>query len=76
LWEQACSLRVLDNANLDLDTQNLEGLLWTRDFYVTIHNAHEKQTSMLPEGFEPAIPASERPQTYTLDRVVTEIFQT
>jgi len=28
---------------------------------------------MLPTGFEPAVPASERPQTHALDRVVTWI---
>ena len=28
---------------------------------------------MPPEGFEPAIPTSKRPQTYTLDRAATEI---
>jgi len=27
---------------------------------------------MTPEGFEPTIPASERPQTYALDRAATE----
>ena len=26
---------------------------------------------MLPVGFEPTIPASERPQTYALDRAAT-----
>ena len=31
------------------------------------------QTSMSPAGFEPAIPAGERPQTYALDRVATGI---
>jgi hypothetical protein len=28
---------------------------------------------MLPAGFEPAIPANERPQTHALDRAVTGI---
>ena len=28
---------------------------------------------MLPAGFEPAIPVSERPQTHVLDRAATEI---
>jgi hypothetical protein len=28
---------------------------------------------MLPQGFEPAIPASERPQTHALDRTATGI---
>ena len=32
---------------------------------------HSKQTSILPAGFEPAIPASEQPQTHALDRAAT-----
>ena len=32
---------------------------------------HSQQTSMSPAGFEPTIPAGERPQTYPLDRVAT-----
>jgi hypothetical protein len=28
---------------------------------------------MLPTGFDPVIPASERPQTYALDRAVSVI---
>ena len=32
---------------------------------------HDRQTSMPPEGFEPTIPASERQQTYALDRAAT-----
>jgi hypothetical protein len=35
-----------------------------RQLYLTTHNTHNRQTSMPPAGFEPAIPASERPQTY------------
>ena len=42
-----------------------------RDLYVTAHNTHNRQTSMPPVRFEPAIPADERPQTYALDREVT-----
>jgi hypothetical protein len=33
-----------------------------RDLYLTTHNTHKRQTSMPPTAFEPAIPASERPQ--------------
>jgi hypothetical protein len=32
---------------------------------------HTTQTSMPPEGFEPAIPTSDRPQTLALDRSAT-----
>jgi hypothetical protein len=31
---------------------------------------------MTPEGFEPKIPRSERPQTHTLDGAATEISDT
>jgi len=43
-----------------------------RDLYLTTHNTHNKQTSMPPVGFEPTISAGERPQTYALDRAVTD----
>ena len=39
-----------------------------RDIYLTIHNTHNRQTSMPPVGFEPTISAGERPQTYAIDR--------
>jgi len=29
--------------------------------YLTTHNIHKRQTSVPPEGFEPKIPAKERP---------------
>ena len=32
---------------------------------------HKRETSTVPEGYELAIPASERPQTHTLDRAAT-----
>ena len=41
------------------------------DLYLTKHNTHNRQTSMPPVGFEPTISASERPQTYVLDRAAT-----
>ena len=37
------------------------------------YNTHKRQTSMPPEGFAPAISASERPQTHALDRAAPEI---
>jgi hypothetical protein len=42
-----------------------------RDLYLTTHNTHNRQTSTPPVGFEPAIPASMRPQTHALDRAAT-----
>jgi hypothetical protein len=35
------------------------------------HNTHNRQTSIPPVEFEPAIPVGERPHTYTLGRVTT-----
>jgi hypothetical protein len=40
-----------------------------RDLYLTIHNTHNRQTSMSPE--ELTIAAGERPQTYSVDRAAT-----
>ena len=36
------------------------------DSTYTTHNKHKRETSMTPEGFEPAIPAIERPQRYAI----------
>jgi hypothetical protein len=46
-----------------------EGPARRRDLYLTTHNTHNRQTSMLPVGFEPTILVSERPQTHALDRL-------
>jgi hypothetical protein len=50
-----------------------EGWARRRDLYLTTHNTHNRQTSMPPAGFEPAIPVGERPQTHALKRVATGI---
>jgi hypothetical protein len=42
-----------------------------RDFYLTTHNTHNRQTSMPPVRFESKISAGDRPQTYALDRAAT-----
>jgi len=42
-----------------------------RDLYLTTHNTHNRQTSMLPVRFEPTTLAGDRPQTYDLDRAAT-----
>ena len=42
-----------------------------RHLYLTAHNTHNRQTSVPPVGFEPAISADEQPQTYALDRAAT-----
>jgi hypothetical protein len=48
-----------------------EWLTRRRDLYLTTHNTHNRQTSMPPVGFEPAIPSSKRLQSYALDRAAT-----
>jgi len=42
-----------------------------RDLYLTTHNTHYRQTSILPVRFEPTVSAGERPQTYASDRAAT-----
>jgi hypothetical protein len=44
-----------------------------RDLYLRTHNTHNRQTSMPPAGIEPAISASERPQTHASERAATAI---
>jgi hypothetical protein len=44
-----------------------------RDLYLITRNTNKRQTSMAPAGFEPAIPASERPQTQALGRAAAAI---
>ena len=44
-----------------------------RNLYLTTHNAHKRQTSMLPARLEPTVPGSEWPQTHALDRAATGI---
>jgi len=39
---------------------------------MTTHNTHKQTDIMPPAGFEPAIPASERPQTQAFDRAATQ----
>lgn len=56
------------------ETLGSVGLLWKRDRSIsekstyTTHNIHERQTSMLPVGFEPVTPGIEKPQTHVPDR--------
>jgi hypothetical protein len=44
-----------------------------RDHYLTTHNTHKRRTSMILVGFEPAVQASERPQTYDLHCAATGV---
>jgi hypothetical protein len=50
-----------------------EGSARRRDLCLTTRNIHKRQTSMPSAGFEPAIPASGRPQTHALDRTATGV---
>jgi hypothetical protein len=72
-------LLIIEASQSQSDTPHWVGLLWTSD-------QPDAETSTLqhttltrgrhpypPKGFEPATPASERPQTHALDRVVTGI---
>jgi hypothetical protein len=62
-----------------IHTPQSVGLLWRRDgpvaedFYLTTQTLCKRKTSMPPVGFEPTIPASAPPQTYTLDSAATGI---
>jgi len=42
-----------------------------RDIYLTKYNTHKRQTFMPRVGFEPMIPATQRPQTHALDCAAT-----
>ena len=46
---------------------------WWRVLYLTPHCSHNRQTSMPAARYEPTIPASERPQTHSLDRAANGI---
>ena len=75
LWASASSLsRFLDQTQrrttvgrTPLDEWSVRRIY----LYLTTHNTHTRQTSMSSVGFEPTIPAGERPQTNALDRTAT-----
>jgi len=46
-----------------------------RNLYLTTHNSHKRQITMPLAGFEPAIPASERPHTHSLDCTAMRIWE-
>jgi hypothetical protein len=70
-------LLIIQASRSHSDTPHSVGLLWTSDkpdaatstWQYT--NTHKRQTPMSPAGFEPAIPASDRPQTQVLGRAAT-----
>ena len=59
-------LLIIEALRSHSDTPHAVGLLWARD-------QPDTATQQPPAGFEPAIPASERPQIHTLDRAATGI---
>ena len=74
-WTKASSFtRFLDHTQRHATVGKIPLNKWLarrRDLYLTTHNTHNRQTSMLPLGFEPTISAGKRPQTYALDRAAT-----
>ena len=68
LWAQvfaSCLLRFREHMQ--------QAFLKTREQPAAQIFIHRKQASMPPARFEPAIPASERPQSHVLDRAATGI---
>ena len=51
------------------------GVLRKRDRSVAANNTHRRDTHMPPAVSEPAIPASQLPQTHAVDRAITSIEQ-
>ena len=45
-----------------------------RDLYLTTHDTHNRQISMLPVGFEPTISGGERPQAHRGSRGIALLF--
>jgi hypothetical protein len=45
-----------------------------KDLYLTTHNTHNRQTSMLPAGFEPTISGDERPHVYATNEYTETVF--
>ena len=68
---------IVQVSRLHSETPHSVGLLWSsdqsenRDLYLKTHDTHKRETFMPSVAFEPGIPASERPQTHTLDRAAT-----
>ena len=46
---------------------HINGLARNRDFYLKTNKTHNRQTTMSPAGFEPAIPAKQRLQMHYLN---------
>jgi len=59
---------VIEASRLPLDAPQSVGFLWKRNKPQT-HDPHKRQITMTPADFKPAILASDRPQSHTIDRV-------
>ena len=74
-WSRASSfMRLLDHTQRRTTVGSTHLDEWSarrRDLYLTTHNTHNRETSILSVGFEPTISVDERPQTYALDRAAT-----
>ena len=71
-------LLIVEASRSHSDTPHSVRRLWTSDqpdaeTSIWRHNTRKRETSMPSAGCEPAIPASQRPQTHTLDRAATGI---
>jgi len=72
-------LLITEASRSQSDTSQSIRLLWTSDrpdaetCTFTTQKTHKRQTPMTPAGFEPAIPASDRPQNHALERATTAI---
>jgi len=71
-WARTSSISTLHTLTLRHHAQQ-DFFRRGRVFYLITHNTHNGQTSMSPAGFEPSIPASERPQTHALDHASTRL---
>jgi hypothetical protein len=72
------SLLIIEASRSHSDAPHAIGLYWKgdqpfADLYPTKHNIYKRETSTGQAEFEPAIPASEQPQTHTLEHVATGI---
>jgi hypothetical protein len=73
---------IIEASRSHSDTPHSVELLWTsdqarrRDLCVTTHNTYKRQTSMVPAGSEPAMPARELPPTHAIERAASRIAST
>ena len=76
-WARAFSFtRFLDHKQRSTTVDRTPLYEWSahhRDLYLTPCKTHNRTTSMYPAGFEPTIPATERPHTHALDCAATGV---